>query len=99
MGVPPDDAIRLPVPNPLLEHLRSPLPYATFCSTTTGSGEMRQSRPQLGRLEQEVLHVVLQKPDSSAEHVRGALRRPLRESTVRTVLSRLEQKGYLSHKV
>jgi BlaI family penicillinase repressor len=60
---------------------------------------MKHVRPQLGRLEQEVLHLVLQKPDSSAEHVRAALRRPLRESTVRTVLSRLEQKGYLSHKV
>jgi BlaI family transcriptional regulator, penicillinase repressor len=60
---------------------------------------MTQARPQLGKLEQEVLQLVLHKPDSSAEQVRGALRRPLRESTVRTVLSRLEQKGYLTHKV
>jgi BlaI family penicillinase repressor len=54
---------------------------------------------QLGRLEQEVLQLVLHKPDCSAEQVRSALRRPLRESTVRTVLSRLEQKGLIAHKV
>jgi BlaI family penicillinase repressor len=53
----------------------------------------------LGRLEQEVLQFVLHHPDSNAEQVRLALRRPLRESTVRTVLSRLEQKGMLTHTV
>jgi BlaI family penicillinase repressor len=60
---------------------------------------MTQARPQLGKLEQEVLQLVLHKPGSNAEQVRAALRRPLRESTVRTVLSRLEQKGYLTHTV
>jgi BlaI family penicillinase repressor len=59
---------------------------------------IRAGRP-LGRLEQEVLQLVLHKPDCSAEQVRLALRRPLRESTVRTVLSRLEKKGLLAHKV
>ncbi|HEY1898288.1 MAG TPA: BlaI/MecI/CopY family transcriptional regulator [Steroidobacteraceae bacterium] len=50
-------------------------------------------------MEQEVLHLVLHKPGISAEQVRLALQRPLRESTVRTVLSRLEQKGLVTHQV
>jgi len=60
---------------------------------------MPRERAQLGRLEQEVLQFILRNPGSNAEHVRLALRRPLRESTVRTVLSRLEQKGMLTHTV
>lgn len=60
---------------------------------------MAKVRAELGRLEQEVLQVVLRNPGSNAEQVRLALRRPLRESTVRTVLSRLEQKGMLTHSV
>ncbi len=35
----------------------------------------------------------------TAEDVRSRLDRPLRESTVRTVLRRLEEKGYLTHSV
>jgi BlaI family transcriptional regulator, penicillinase repressor len=58
-----------------------------------------RARKQLGKLEQEVLQLVLRQPDCTAEQVRQALRRPLRESTVRTVLSRLEQKGLLTHQV
>jgi BlaI family penicillinase repressor len=58
-----------------------------------------RARRQLGKLEQEVLQLVLHQPDCSAEQVRVALRRPLRESTVRTVLSRLELKGLLTHQV
>ncbi len=34
---------------------------------------------------------------SSAEAVRARLERPLKESTVRTVLKRLEQKGFVTH--
>ncbi|HEX3838408.1 MAG TPA: BlaI/MecI/CopY family transcriptional regulator [Steroidobacteraceae bacterium] len=60
---------------------------------------MVRTRRQLGKLEQQVLQLVLDTPDCSAERVRMALRRPLRESTVRTVLTRLEQKGLLAHKV
>lgn len=60
---------------------------------------MPRTRAQLGKLEQEVLQFVLHNPGSNAEQVRGSLHRPLRESTVRTVLSRLEQKGLLSHTV
>ncbi len=35
----------------------------------------------------------------TSEDVRAKLDRPLRESTVRTVLRRLEEKGYLTHTV
>jgi BlaI family transcriptional regulator, penicillinase repressor len=60
---------------------------------------MPRTRAQLGRLEQEVLQYILRNPGSNAEQVRASLRRPLRESTVRTVLSRLEQKSLLTHTV
>jgi len=36
---------------------------------------------------------------ATAEAIREALSRPLKESTVRTVLRRLEEKGYVSHTV
>ncbi len=35
----------------------------------------------------------------TAEGVRGKLTRPLKESTVRTVLRRLEDKGYVTHTI
>jgi BlaI family penicillinase repressor len=54
-------------------------------------------RADLGELEREVLHIVWRSGQASADQVRQALRRPLKESTVRTVLSRLEDKGYLAH--
>ncbi len=53
----------------------------------------------LGDLEQEVLETVWKSGSASADAVQKALARPLKESTVRTVLKRLEQKGYLSHTV
>jgi BlaI family penicillinase repressor len=54
-------------------------------------------RADLGELEREVLHIVWRSGPASADQVRLALSRPLKESTVRTVLSRLEDKGYLVH--
>lgn len=56
-------------------------------------------RSNLGELEREVLQAVWRSGQASADQVRQALRRPLKESTVRTVLSRLENKGYLTHRV
>ncbi len=53
----------------------------------------------LGDLEREVLRVVWRLGTATAETVRGELQRPLKESTVRTVLRRLEEKGHLSHTV
>lgn len=53
----------------------------------------------LGDLEREILRQVWQGGGVSADAVRVALDRPLKESTVRTVLKRLEEKGYLTHTV
>jgi BlaI family penicillinase repressor len=56
----------------------------------------------LGELEQAVLRTVWQAGQASAEQVRERLHaagRVLKESTVRTVLRRLEEKGYLAHTV
>lgn len=58
-----------------------------------------QMRSKLGELEREILQSVWSSGQASADQVRQALRRPLKESTVRTVLGRLENKGYLTHRV
>lgn len=51
----------------------------------------------LGHLEREVLNLVWKHGPSTADAVQKLLARPLKESTVRTVLRRLEAKGYLTH--
>jgi predicted transcriptional regulator len=53
----------------------------------------------LGDLERDVLRIVWKRQPITAEAVRDDLNRGLKESTVRTVLHRLEQKGYLQHSV
>lgn len=53
----------------------------------------------LGDLEREVLELVWKSGAISADSVQRQLSRALKESTVRTVLKRLEEKGYLSHTV
>lgn len=53
----------------------------------------------LGQLERDVLSVVWRLGSATAEQVREQLDRPLKDSTVRTVLRRLEEKGYLAHSV
>jgi predicted transcriptional regulator len=53
--------------------------------------------PTLGELEAEVLRLLWQHGASTAEAVRTRLDRSLKESTVRTVLRRLEEKGYVRH--
>lgn len=54
---------------------------------------------ELGELERDVLSIVWRVGSASAERVREELERPLKDSTVRTVLRRLEEKGYLAHTV
>ena len=59
-------------------------------------------RPRnLGEVEQAVLEHVWAHGPCSAEACREALAatRPMKESTIRTVLRRLEEKGYVSHKI
>ena len=60
---------------------------------------MNDSLPELGDLEREVMQLVWAHGPVTAEAVREKLSRPLKESTVRTVLRRLEEKGYVIHAV
>jgi BlaI family transcriptional regulator, penicillinase repressor len=53
----------------------------------------------LGELEREVLKLVWKNDSASANAVHMQLGRALKPSTVRTVLRRLEAKGYLRHTV
>jgi BlaI family penicillinase repressor len=52
---------------------------------------------ELGGLEREILSIVWRMGEATAEQAREELGRPLKDSTVRTVLRRLEEKGYLAH--
>jgi predicted transcriptional regulator len=52
---------------------------------------------ELGDLERQVLEIVWQRGNASAEQVRDDIGRPLKDATIRTVLRRLEEKGYLEH--
>ncbi len=63
-------------------------------NTTTG-----HDPAELGELERSILSVVWRQTEITAEQVRDELGRPLKESTIRTVLRRLEEKGYLTHSV
>ena len=60
---------------------------------------MDNSLPDLGDLEREVMQLVWAHAPITAEVVREKLARRLKESTVRTVLRRLEDKGYVEHVV
>jgi BlaI family penicillinase repressor len=53
----------------------------------------------LGELERQVMALVWRHAPCTAEDIRGKVDRPLRESTVRTVLHRLEEKGFLTHTI
>jgi BlaI family penicillinase repressor len=54
---------------------------------------------ELGELERSILLIVWRLGAITAEQVREELGRPLKDSTIRTVLRRLEEKGYLAHSV
>jgi BlaI family transcriptional regulator, penicillinase repressor len=60
---------------------------------------MDASLPELGDLEREVMQLVWEHGPVTAETVREKLSRKLKESTVRTVLRRLEEKTYVIHTV
>ena len=61
--------------------------------------QMDETLPDLGDLERDVMQLVWAKGPITAEVVREQLPRRLKESTVRTVLRRLEEKGYVGHTV
>jgi BlaI family transcriptional regulator, penicillinase repressor len=59
----------------------------------------RHDPAELGELESSILSIVWREASVTAEQVREALDRPLTDSTVRTMLRRLEEKGYISHSI
>ncbi len=60
---------------------------------------MDEQLSSLGELELEVMQLVWNKGEVTAEQVREELTRPAKDSTVRTVLRRLEDKGFVTHTV
>ncbi len=54
---------------------------------------------ELGDLERDVMQLVWLEAPCTAEAVREKLGRKLKDSTIRTVLRRLEEKGYVTHTV
>jgi BlaI family transcriptional regulator, penicillinase repressor len=56
-----------------------------------------EALPALSPLEGEVMQIIWRDGPCTAESVRPRLARALKESTVRTVLRRIEEKGYLTH--
>jgi len=62
---------------------------------------MKGNKPRLSALESAVMQVVWSKGRVTADDVRLALvrRQGLKDSTVRTILRRLEEKGYALHDV
>ena len=65
----------------------------------TGNTRFDHDPADLGELERSVLLLVWRLGHLTAEQVREELGRPLKESTIRTVLRRLEEKGYLAHSI
>src|SRR5262249_38082681 len=61
----------------------------------------RKPRKPLSELEHLVMECVWERGSATAEDVRTALeeRHPMKESTARTILKRLEEKGYVKHRV
>jgi predicted transcriptional regulator len=65
----------------------------------TGNTRTSHDPAELGELERSVLLIVWRRGSVTADQVREELDRPLKDSTVRTVLRRLEEKGYLAHDI
>src|SRR3954463_13163495 len=61
----------------------------------------KNPRKPLSELEHLVMDIVWLRDSVTSEDVRLALaeRHPMKESTVRTILKRLEEKGYIDHSV
>jgi BlaI family transcriptional regulator, penicillinase repressor len=71
----------------------------TVGNTMNGSTRASHDPAELGELERSVLLIVWRRGSATADQVREELDRPLKDSTVRTVLRRLEEKGYLAHTI
>jgi len=57
------------------------------------------SLPPLGDLEHEILTILWSGGEMTAAQVRTRVARKLKDATIRTVLRRLEEKGYVTHTV
>jgi predicted transcriptional regulator len=60
---------------------------------------MRRKRPPLGDLEHELLAILWTYGEMTSFAVRKHVSRKLKDPTIRTVLRRLEEKGYVTHSV
>src|SRR5579884_2581476 len=60
---------------------------------------VKDDLPPLGDLEHELLTVLWAHGQMTAAEVRKRLARKLKDPTIRTVLRRLEDKGYVTHSV
>lgn len=60
---------------------------------------MKPSLPPLGDLEHELLTILWAQGEMTALAVRKHVARKLKDPTIRTVLRRLEEKGYVTHAV
>lgn len=60
---------------------------------------MRSKLPPLGDLEHELLTILWSGKELTAAEVRNRVPRKLQDATIRTVLRRLEEKGYVTHTV
>ena len=56
-------------------------------------------KPPLSALEQQIMAIVWKRGQVTAAALQEGLRRPLANATVRTLLRRLEAKGYVRHAV
>jgi predicted transcriptional regulator len=65
----------------------------------TGNTASGHDPSELGELERSILSTVWRLSEVTADQVREELGRPLKDSTIRTVLRRLEEKGYLEHSI
>ena len=60
---------------------------------------MKRTRTPLGDLEHELLTILWTNGEMTATAVRKQVARKLKDPTIRTVLRRLEEKGYVTHSV
>jgi len=83
---------------PAVFHLTGSRLTVTYCNATMTN--TRQARlKNLGNVEQTVMDFIWAHGPSTSEACREALAstRPMKDSTIRTVLRRLEEKGYVTH--
>lgn len=71
----------------------------TVSNAMDGNANPFHHPAELGELERSVLLIVWRYGSVTADLVREGLDHPLKDSTVRTVLRRLEEKGYVTHRV